>query len=113
LKKLGTVLDKTAKLTAILVKEAEKKDEKEREQEISEMHSAARRALVDLYEVVMHDFITDQNLRFGDLFLSSFDSFCEQIGILLITIELWSELLCGYGFVNSKPSLCCPMLAQF
>jgi hypothetical protein len=95
------------------VKEAEKKDEKEREQEISEMHSAARRALVDLYEVVMHDFITDQNLRFGDLFLSSFDSFCKQIGILLITIELWSELLCGYGFVNSKPSLCCPMLAQF
>jgi hypothetical protein len=52
------------------VKEAEKKDEKEREQEISEMHSAARRALVDLYEVVMHDFITDQNIRFGDLFLS-------------------------------------------
>ncbi|CAK9232746.1 unnamed protein product [Sphagnum troendelagicum] len=52
LKKLGTVLDKTAKLTAVL-----------RELEISEMHSAARRALVDLYEVVMHDFITDQNLR--------------------------------------------------
>jgi hypothetical protein len=95
------------------VKEAEKKDEKEREQEISEMHSAARRALVDLYEVVMHDFITDHNLRFDDLFLSSFDSFCEQIGILLITIELCPELLCGYGFVNSKPSLFCPMLAKF
>ncbi len=89
------------------MKEAEKKDEKEREQE------TAWRALVDLYEVVMHDFITDHNLRFDDLFLSSFDSFCEQIGILLITIELWPELLCGYGFVNSKPSLFCPMLAQF
>lgn len=47
----------------IQVTEPKKDDENGRHEEESKLHESAIGALVDLYEVVMRDFIMDSNLR--------------------------------------------------
>nr|XP_024357146.1 callose synthase 9-like isoform X3 [Physcomitrium patens] len=59
----GDVMEKILNLTEILVTEPKKDDEDGRHEEESKLHESAIGALVDLYEVVMRDFIMDSNLR--------------------------------------------------
>ena len=50
-------------LLVIQASEPKKKEEKDRLDEEAQMRDAAVRSLLDLYEVVMRDFIVDPNLR--------------------------------------------------
>lgn len=47
----------------IQASEPKKKEEKDRVDEKANMREAAVRTLLDLYEVVMRDFVVDPNLR--------------------------------------------------
>ncbi|XP_024386368.1 callose synthase 9 isoform X2 [Physcomitrium patens] len=60
---LGNLLIRMAKLTNILVTETKVDDENGKQEEESKLHYSAARALVDLYEDVMRDFVVDPGLR--------------------------------------------------
>jgi callose synthase len=61
---LGLVLKSTTVLTEILAAELKKKEDKERKEEEAKNCDAAEQALMDLYEVVMQDFMFDPDLRY-------------------------------------------------
>jgi hypothetical protein len=60
---LGLVLKSTTVLTEILAAQPQKKEDKERQEEEAKNCDAAEQALMDLYEVVMQDFMIDPDLR--------------------------------------------------
>jgi callose synthase len=61
---LGLVLKSTTVLTEILAAQPQKKEDKERQEEEAKNCDAAEQALMDLYEVVMQDFMIDPDLRY-------------------------------------------------
>jgi callose synthase len=61
---VGSVLSRIARLTEILVAVPKKSDDEAgRQEEELKMHENAARALLDLYEVVMRDFLVDAETR--------------------------------------------------
>jgi len=63
LNQVASVLKATTNLTQILVSEVKRTDEKGKAEEVEKMKANATRALFDLYEVVMRDFVYEHSIR--------------------------------------------------